>query len=116
MGPWSELRSETLISLTKDYPHEQLIHKQLTKMGIACKRGQTVSLLDMQIGLAEAGLGVPSFGILASRDRKVRITELEPVVTLEFQETSNRGRELPPEAIEFGAFLKTYIARRVGNN
>jgi hypothetical protein len=31
-----------------------------------------------------------------------------PVATLEFQETSNRGRQLPPEAIEFGAFLKTY--------
>jgi DNA-binding transcriptional LysR family regulator len=72
--------------------------------------------LDTQIGLVEAGLGIaviPSFGVLASRDRKVRITELDPVVTLEFQEISNRGRKLPPEAIEFAAFLKAYIARRV---
>jgi DNA-binding transcriptional LysR family regulator len=62
---WSALGGETLISLTKDYPHEQLIHKQLARMGIACKRGQTVNLLDTQIGMVEAGLGIagiPSFG------------------------------------------------------
>ena len=113
---WSALGGETLISLTKDYPHEQLIQQQLATMGIACKRGQTVNLLDTQIGLVEAGLGIaviPSFGVLASRDRKVRITQLDPVVTLEFYEISNRGRRLPPEAMEFSAFLKTYIARRV---
>lgn len=117
-SPWSTLSGETRISLTKDYPHEQLIHKQLARMGIACKRGQTVNLLDTQIGLVEAGLGIaviPSFGVLASRDRKVRITQLDPLVTLEFHEISNHGRKLPPEAIEFGAFLKTYIARRVSD-
>jgi len=72
--------------------------------------------VDTQIGLVEAGLGIaiiPSFGVLASRDRKVRITQLDPLVTLEFQKISNRGRKLPPEAFEFGAFLKTYIACRV---
>jgi LysR family carnitine catabolism transcriptional activator len=115
---WGELRDETLISLTKDYPHEQLIRKQLAKMQIACKRRQTVNLLDTQIGLVEAGLGIaviPSFGVLASRDRKVRITQLDPLVMLEFYEISNRGRKLPPEAIEFGGFLKAFIARRVGD-
>ena len=30
-------------------------------------------------------------------------------------EISNRGRKLQPEAIEFGVFLKTHIARRVGD-
>jgi len=44
---------------------------------------------------------------------KVRITELDPLVTLEFHEITNRGRKLPSEAVEFGVFLKTYIARRV---
>lgn len=115
---WGELRDETLISLTKDYPHEQLIRKQLAKMQIACKRRQTVNLLDTQIGLVEAGLGIaviPSFGVLALRDRKVRITQLDPLVTLEFYEISNRGRKLQPEAIEFGGFLKTYIARQVSD-
>ena len=115
---WSTLDGETLVSLTKDYPHEQLIHKQLAKMGIDCKRGQTVNLLDTQIGLVVAGLGIaviPSFGVLASRDRKVRITKLDPLVTLEFHEISNLGRKLSPEVIEFGRFLKTYIARRVSD-
>jgi LysR family carnitine catabolism transcriptional activator len=115
---WSALGGETLISLTKDYPHEQLIRKQLARLGIACQRGQTVNLLDTQIGLVEAGLGIaiiPSFGVLASRNRKVRITQLDPLVTLEFHEITNRGRKLPPEAVEFGAFLKTYIARRVSD-
>jgi LysR family carnitine catabolism transcriptional activator len=113
---WSEIGGETMISLTKDYPHEQLIQKQLAKLGVVCKRGQTVNLLDTQIGLVEAGLGIaviPSFGVLASGGRKVRITELDPAVTLEFYEISNRGRKLQLEAIEFATFLKTYIARRV---
>ncbi len=115
---WSALAGATLISLTKDYPHEQLVRKQLARLGISYKRGQTVNLLDTQIGLVEAGLGmavIPSFGVLASRNRKVRITELEPQVTLDFQEISNRGRKLAPDAIEFAAFLKTYIGRRVGD-
>lgn len=76
------------------------------------------SLSSRRNHLVEAGLGIaviPSFGVLASQNRKVRITELEPVVTLEFQEISNRGRKLQPVAIEFAAFLKTYIARRVGD-
>jgi hypothetical protein len=54
----------------------------------ACKRGQTVNLLDTQSGL---------------------------VVTLEFHEISNRGRKLPAEATEFCAFLKTYLAQRVNH-
>lgn len=116
---WADLGGETLISLTKDYPYEQLTQKQLEKMGVVCKRGQTVNGLDTQLGLVEAGLGVaviPSFGVMASRNRKVRVSKLEPVVTLEFYEISNRGRKLPPEASEFAAFLKTFLARKVGEH
>jgi LysR family transcriptional regulator, carnitine catabolism transcriptional activator len=116
---WADLGGESLISLTRDYPYEQLIGKQLEKMGVICKRGQTVNGLDTQLGLVEAGLGVaviPSFGMMASRNRKVRVTKLEPEVTLEFYEISNRGRKLPPEASEFAAFLKTFLARRVGEH
>jgi DNA-binding transcriptional LysR family regulator len=86
-------------------------------MGVVCKRGQTVNGLDTQLGLVEAGLGVaviPSFGVMASRNRKVRVSKLEPEVTLDFYEISNRGRKLPPEATEFAAFLKTFLARRIG--
>ena len=116
-GSWADLGGETLISLTKDYPYEQLIEKQLEKMGVICRRGQTVNGLDTQIGLVEAGLGVaviPSFGVMASRSRKVRVSKLEPEVTLDFYEISNRGRKLPPEASEFASYLRTYLARRVG--
>lgn len=115
---WADLEGQTLISLTRDYPYELLAQKQMEKMGIACRRSQTVNGLDTQIGLVEAGLGVaviPSFGVLASRNRKVRITKLEPAVTLEFYEISNRGRKLPAEASEFSAFLKGYVARQIGN-
>ena len=108
---------ETLISLTKDYPYEQLTQKQLVKMGVVCKRGQMVNGLDTQLGLVEAGPGVaviPLFGVMATRNRKVRVTKLEPEVALDFYEISNRGRKLPPEATEFAAFLKTFLARRIG--
>jgi len=116
---WGDLGGETLISLTKDYPYEQLTQKQLEKMDVVCKRGQTVNGLDTQLGLVEAGLGVaviPSFGVMALRNRKVRVSKLEPEVTLDFYEISNRGRKLPPEATEFAAFLKTFLARRVGEH
>lgn len=51
---------------------------------------------------------------MASRNRKVRVTKLEPEVALDFYEISNRGRKLPPEASEFAAFLKTLLTRKVG--
>jgi len=113
---WADLGGETLISLTKDYPYEQLTQRQLEKMGVVCKRGQTVNGLDTQLGLVEAGLGVaviPSFGVMASRNRKVRVTRLEPEVALDFYEISNRGRKLPSEASEFAAFLKIFLTRKV---
>jgi hypothetical protein len=56
-------------------------------MGVACKRGQTVNGLDTQIGFVEAGLGgaiIPSFGVMVSRSRKVRVSKLEPEATLDF--------------------------------
>jgi DNA-binding transcriptional LysR family regulator len=64
---WADIGGETLISLTRDFPYEQLAQKQLEKMGVVCKRGQTVNGLDTQLGLVEAGLGVaviPSFGVI----------------------------------------------------
>jgi LysR family carnitine catabolism transcriptional activator len=115
---WSALNGQTLISLTPNYPHQQLIDKQLVKAGIVSRRGPTVNLLDTQIGLVEAEEGIaviPSFGLPACRSRKVTMSELvDPVVSLEFYEISSRGRKLPPEASEFSDFLKRYIARWAG--
>ncbi|MGH9586163.1 MAG: LysR substrate-binding domain-containing protein [Acidobacteriaceae bacterium] len=115
IGPWTR----NFDSVTKDYPHEQLIQNQLEKVGVVARRGQTVNGLDTQIGLVEAELGVaviPSFGAIASRNRKVRISKLEPEVGLEFYEISNRGRKLPSEASGFASFLKTFLARQVGEH
>jgi LysR family carnitine catabolism transcriptional activator len=115
---WSALNGESLISLTSNYPHSQLIDTQLAKSGISCKRAQTVNLLDTQISLVESGEGIaiiPSFGLPACRSRKVTMSELvEPVVTLEFRQISHRGRRLQEEASEFSAFLKKYIATWAG--
>lgn len=116
---WSALDGQTLISLTGNYPHQQLIDRQLGRMGVVCQRGQTVNLLDTQIGLVEADEGIaiiPSFGMLACRNREVTISELiEPNVNLELYQISNRGRKLPAEATEFSTFLKMYIAGWVGD-
>jgi len=115
---WSALNGESLISLTADYPFQELIDTQLSKSGISCLRTQTVQQLDTQIGLVEAGEGIaiiPSFGLPACRSRQVTMSELvEPVVTLEFHQISHRGRKLPEEAAEFSAFLKNYIATWAG--
>lgn len=118
VSPWSVLGGHPLISLAGKYPHEPLIHARLRKIGVVARRSHAVNLLDTQIGLVEAGLGIaviPSYGIMATRSRKVRISRLEPAITLDFHEITNRGRKLPPEASQFGAFLKAYLTRRVGD-
>jgi LysR family carnitine catabolism transcriptional activator len=115
---WTALVGQTLIFLTPDYPHQQQIEKQLEKAGVSYTCGQTVNLLDTQIGLVEAGEGIaiiPSFGLPACRSRKVAMSELvDPVIALEFYEITHRGRKLPEEAAEFSGFLKRYIARWAG--
>ena len=116
---WSVLNWQTLISLTTNYPHQQLIDKQLAKSGVAWKRGQTVNLLDTQIGLVEADAGIaiiPSFGLPACRNRKVTMSELvEPVVTLEFYEISNRGTEATGRGRGIQCVLENVHARWAGD-
>ncbi|HTZ72712.1 MAG TPA: LysR family transcriptional regulator [Candidatus Aquilonibacter sp.] len=115
---WTALNGQTLISLTPNYPHQKLIDKQLKKAGVTWKHGQTVNMLETQVGLVEAEQGiaiVPSFGLPACRGRKLTMSELvEPVVNLSFYEISSRARKLPEEAAEFSAFLKRYISRWAG--
>jgi hypothetical protein len=71
-----------------------------------------------ELGLVEAGEGIaiiPSFGLAACRSRNVSMSELvEPIVTQEFYEISNRGVRAPEEAAEFSVFLKNYIASWAG--
>ncbi|QNI30124.1 LysR family transcriptional regulator [Alloacidobacterium dinghuense] len=117
---WSSLRGQRLISLTKDYPHQLVIDKQLAKVGAVSKRGQVVKLLETQIALVEANEGIaviPSFGMLACRNRKVTMSALiDPVVNLDFYQISNRGSHLSADAKEFSRFLETYIANWAGSS
>ena len=74
---WSSLSGQRLISLTKDYPHQLVIDKQLRKEGVVCRHGQIVKLLDTQIALVEANEGIaiiPSFGMLPCLNRKVTMS------------------------------------------
>jgi LysR family transcriptional regulator, carnitine catabolism transcriptional activator len=115
---WSALAGETLISLSPGHPHQQLIDKHLAKARVKVRIGSIVNLLDTQIALVEAEEGiaiVPSFGMPACRNRKVVVSPLiNPVVRFELHMISNRGKELPPGADEFTAFLKSYIATWAG--
>jgi len=116
--PWSALNGQTLISLTRTYPHQQLIDEHLAKTGVRWQRGVVVNFMDTQIALVEAAEGIaiiPSFGLQACSHRRVVMSQLiNPVVDLEFCQISNRGQKLIPAGDEFTAFLKTYIARWAG--
>jgi LysR family transcriptional regulator, carnitine catabolism transcriptional activator len=115
---WSALDGETLISLSPGHPHQQLIDKHLARAGVKVKIKSVVNLLDTQIALVEADEGIaiiPSFGLPACRNRQVVVSPLmNPVVRFDFHMISPRGKELPPGADEFTAFLKSYIANWAG--
>jgi DNA-binding transcriptional LysR family regulator len=117
---WSSLRGQRLISLTKDYPHQLVIDKQLAKIGATNRRGQVVKLMETQVALVEANEGIaviPSFGMLACRNRKVTMSALiDPVANLDFCQISNRGSRLSEDAKEFSGFLKTYMANWAGTS
>jgi LysR family transcriptional regulator, carnitine catabolism transcriptional activator len=117
---WGALDGQSLISLAPDNPTQQLIDQQLASAGIVCPRDMVVNLLDTQIALVEANEGIaiiPSFGLPVARHRKVTMTQLiNPVVHLEFHQINNRAKPLSPEAVEFTAFLKSYISRWAGRS
>jgi LysR family carnitine catabolism transcriptional activator len=115
---WSALTGETLIALSSEHPHQQLIDKQLAQTGAQVNIGSIVNLLDTQIALVEAEEGIaiiPSFGLPACRSRKIVTSQLiNPVVRFDFHLISARGKELPEGANEFTSFLKGYIATWAG--
>jgi LysR family carnitine catabolism transcriptional activator len=115
---WSALTGETLIALSSEHPHQQLIDKQLAQTGAQVNIGSIVNLLDTQIALVEAEEGIaiiPSFGLPACRSRKIVTSQLiNPVVRFDFHLISARGKELPEGANEFTSFLKGYVATWAG--
>jgi DNA-binding transcriptional LysR family regulator len=71
-----------------------------------------------QIAMVEADEGIaiiPSYGLAASRNRKVLMSRLvSPVAEVGLHLISNRGQKLPPVVDEFTEFLKHYIAGWAG--
>lgn len=115
---WSALTGEKLICLRSGSPIQRVVDQQLEKSGVVCRRAAFVNLLDTQIAMVEANEGiaiVPSYGIPASRNRRVVMTRLtSPVVHLELCQISNRAKKLPPGTDEFTDFLTSYISRWAG--
>ena len=77
--PWSALNGQTLISLTRSYPHQQLIDEHLAKTGVRWQRGVVVNFMDTHIALVEAAEGIaiiPSFGLPACSNRRVVMSQL----------------------------------------
>jgi DNA-binding transcriptional LysR family regulator len=111
---WSALDGQTLIALSPESPHQQVIDRQLAKSRVRVEIGCVANLLDTQVALVEADEGVaviPSFGLALCKDREIEMSRLvDPVVSMEFNQITQRGRSLPEGADEFMAFLKTYIA------
>jgi len=89
----------------------------LASAGIACPREMVVNLLDTQIALVEANEGIaiiPSFGLPVARNRKVTMTQLNPVVHLEFHQINDRAKPLSPRnrIRTFGHWLRIWATMR----
>ena len=112
---WSSLNGEKLICLQPASPIQQAVDRHLSRSGSAPSRKVPVNLLDTQIAMVEAGEGiavVPSYSLLASRNRNVVISRLiNPVAEVEFSLISYRGVKLPAMANDFTGFLKSFFAR-----
>lgn len=117
---WSALRGERIISLPSSLPHQQFVDKYLARAGVAYQPTLVVNYLNTQIAMVEAGEGtaiIPSYGLLACRDRKLVMSRLiNPVVHVDFHQIRRGGRKLPPVAEEFTSFLQSYIARWAGRS
>ncbi len=115
---WSALKGETLISWMPTHRLQRLIDKHLAQAGVVSHPTVVLNYLDTLIAMVEAGEGIaviPSFGLLASRNRRVAMSRLiNPVVNLEYYQIRNRGKKLPAGAEDFTSFLKSYIARWAG--
>lgn len=117
---WSALRREKLITLQASSPIQQVVDRQLAQASRTVSERIAVNLLDTQIAMVEADEGiavVPSYALLASRNRKVVMSRLiNPVADVEFSLISYRGKKVPEIAGAFTDFLKSFFSRWVARS
>jgi LysR family carnitine catabolism transcriptional activator len=117
---WSALNGEKLILLPSHSPIQEVVDKHLAHAGAIPRESSSINLLDTQIAMVEADEGIaviPSFGLMACRNRRVVMSRLiNPVVEIEFHQISNRGKKLPPGADDFTEFLKSFFTRAAGRS
>lgn len=112
---WSALKGEKIICLQSSSPIQQIVDRHLSRTGETSSQRVAVNLLDTQLAMVEAGEGiavVPSYALLASRNRRVLMSRLiNPIAEVEFSLISYRGKKLPPVAGAFTDFLKSFFSR-----
>lgn len=108
---WSALQGETFVMIEPWSPMQQEVNDHLRRAGVVPHLSHTVNLIDTQIAMVEADEGIaiiPSYGLSASRARKIVASRLiHPVVEVELSQISNRGKQLTEEASGFMAFLRS---------
>lgn len=111
---WDDLIERRLIGSPPDTAIQQLIDRQLARIGRRNPPEMTFNFFETQIAMVEVGAGVaviPTFAIPACRGHKVTLHRLaDPEIPVELVQIMGRGRKLPQGAEDFTAFLKRYIA------
>jgi DNA-binding transcriptional LysR family regulator len=111
---WDDLRERRLLGGPPESPIQQIIDHQLRRVGRRGAPAIQLHYFETQIAMVEAGAGsavLPTFCIAACRGRKVAMHPLtDPVVPIDLFQIVHRGRELPPGAADFTAFLTNCIA------
>jgi DNA-binding transcriptional LysR family regulator len=113
-GPrWEDLLGRRLLGEPPDNPIQQLVDRQLQRVGRREPPEMRFHYFETHIAMVEAGAGdavLPSFCIPACRERKVAVVPLvDPVVSVDLVQIARRGHTLPSGAEAFTAFLTSYI-------
>lgn len=110
---WEDLAERRLLGAPPDNPIQQLIDRQLARVGRHKPPEMRFRYYETYIAMVEAGAGVavlPSFCYPACRGHKVAMVPIvDPVVAADFYQITGRGRRLPRGAEEFSQFLQGYI-------
>ena len=111
---WDDLVDRRLLGGSPEDPIQQLIDRQLQRLGRRDEPEMRFNYFETQIAMVEAGAGIaviPSFCIPACREHGVAMSPLtDPVVPVDLYQIASRGRKLPAGAEDFTAFLTSYIA------